>query len=135
MTDNQPAETTQGNDGPGAAAQVVEEKSETDDSAQAVITEPGPEQDQFDGTFFLKVLSPSEDTVLIESSTFTVSGETRVDATVSVNDDLIDVDENGVFSALVTLEEGPNIVEVVASVEAEEQSAVLTIFYLPEGGG
>ena len=136
LTDNQPVETPQQNDDSGVVVQVVEERPETDDSPQASVTEPEPEleQDPFDGPFFLNLISPEEDTIFIESPTYTVSGKTRIDATVSVNDDLIDVNENGVFSALVTLEEGPNIVEVVARVEAEEQSAVLTIFYLPEEG-
>ena len=137
LTDNQSVETPQQNEDSGVAVQVVEEKPEIDDSSQASVTEPEPEleQDPFDGLFFLSLISPDEDTIFIESPTYTVSGKTRIDATVSVNDDLIDVNENGIFSALVTLEEGPNIVEVVASVEAEEQSAVLIIFYLPEEGG
>ncbi|MCH7746042.1 MAG: hypothetical protein IIC84_08220, partial [Chloroflexi bacterium] len=58
-----------------------------------------------------------------------------VDAVVSINDDLVDVDEAGFFKALVKLEEGPNIIEVVASVAGgEEEFVILTVFYLPESG-
>ena len=54
---------------------------------------------------------------------------------MSVNDDLVDLNEEGMLEVLVDLEEGPNIIEVVVSVgTGEEMSAVLTIFYLPEEG-
>ncbi|MCH8109326.1 MAG: DUF4382 domain-containing protein, partial [Chloroflexi bacterium] len=85
--------------------------------------------------FFLEIVSPEGDTIFVESPTTVISGLTRVDAVVSVNDDLVDVDEAGFFKALVKLEEGPNIIEVVASVAGgEEEFVILTVFYLPESG-
>ncbi len=93
---------------------------------------PAPTPDPLGEAFFLRVLSPSEETSFVTAPRATVEGMTRVDAIVSVNDDLVTVDETGRFQAEVDLEEGPNLVEVVASTASgEELSAVLTIFYLP----
>jgi hypothetical protein len=51
---------------------------------------------------------------------------------VSVNDDLVGVDESGRFKSVVELEEGPNVIEVVASLaDGQEESKVLTVFYVP----
>ena len=86
--------------------------------------------------FFLEIVSPEGDTIFVESPTTVISGLTSVDAVVSVNDDLVDVDESGQFEALVELEEGPNIIEIVASVAGgEEEFVILTVFYLPESSG
>ena len=83
--------------------------------------------------FFLEIVSPEGDTIFVESPTTVISGLTSVDAVVSVNDDLVDVNESGQFEALVELEEGPNIIEIVASVAGgEEEFVILTVFYLPE---
>jgi len=75
---------------------------------------PGPSPQ----SLFLEISQPS-DGAEISTSPITVSGITIPEAvvSVSVNDDLeiADVDEDGNFSVVVTLEEGPNLVEVVAS--------------------
>ncbi len=93
---------------------------------------PAPTPDPLGEAFFLKVLSPGEETSFVAVPRATVEGMTRVDAIVSINDDLVTVDETGRFQAEVELEEGPNLVEVVASIASgEELSAVLTIFYMP----
>ena len=81
---------------------------------------------------FLEIISPTEEVVFVESATFLLTARTVIDAAVSVNDDLVEVNEEGILEAELTLEEGPNLVEVVASTAGgDELSAVLTIFYLP----
>lgn len=81
---------------------------------------------------FLEIISPAEDVVFVEASTFILTARTVIDAAVSINDDLVDIDEDGILELELTLEEGPNLVEVVTSLSSgEEKSAVLTIFYLP----
>lgn len=51
---------------------------------------------------------------------------------MTVNDDVVEPDENGIFSHTITLEAGVNIVEVVGSVSSGEQkSYVITAVYLP----
>ena len=72
--------------------------------------------------------------MFVDSPTVSVSGLTLIDAAVSVNDDLVEVDAEGRFEAVASLEEGPNLIEVVVSSTAtgEEKSAILMVFYLPE---
>lgn len=84
---------------------------------------------------FLTVTQPSDGTQVSTSSVL-VSGATSPGAVVSVmfDDEVIvaDVDQNGGFSATVTLEEGPNVIEVVASDQrGNEKSSVLAVIYVP----
>ena len=102
--------------------------------AEAPTTVENPIDDPTED-LFLEIITPEEDVSFVGDPIFMVSARTRLDAAVSVNDDLVDLNEEGLLEALVVLEEGPNIIEVVASVDTgEEVSAVLTIFYLPEEG-
>ena len=84
------------------------------------------------GAFFLSIESPSEPEVIVESAQFDVVGRTTVDAFVTVNDEVAEVGVDGRFEVSVILEEGPNVVEVVASTAAGDQdSQVLVIIYEP----
>ena len=84
---------------------------------------------------FLEIITPEDGVAFVSDPTYLVSARTRLDAAVSVNDDLVDLNEEGLLEALVELEEGDNTIEVVASIDTgEEVSAVLIIFYLPEEG-
>lgn len=77
----------------------------------------------------LEVTEPEDESV-VHVSEIVVSGITRSDAVVSINDVVVEVDEDGKFSATVTLEEGPNSIEVIASdYEGNEESQVLTLIY------
>ena len=82
----------------------------------------------------MHIAEPETEDVIVTSDTFEVVGRTSVDALVSVNDAFPDVDVEGVFRSTVTLDEGPNVVEVVASTSAgDEASIVLLIIYEPAG--
>ncbi len=84
------------------------------------------------GAFFLHISEPEDGEAFVSTSTFDVVGRTSVDALVSVNDEFPEVAVDGTFTPTVTLEEGPNIVEVVASTAAgDESSIVLLIIYEP----
>ena len=84
------------------------------------------------GDFFLTIEEPSEPESIIAEASITVVGRTRLDATVSVNDVFANVDEDGRFRVGVDLELGPNIVEVVASLDSGEMlDQVLVIIYSP----
>ena len=84
------------------------------------------------GSFFLEVTNPPQAESLIEVATLVVEGRTRADAVVSVNDVITAPDADGRFAVEVTLEEGTNIIEVVASVESGGQlDEVLAVIYLP----
>jgi hypothetical protein len=70
--------------------------------------------------------------VFATSSSFKIVGQTRVDAVVTVNDDIVVPDAGGLFEHSVLLEEGINIIEVVGSVSSDEQTSyVITVVYLP----
>ena len=84
------------------------------------------------GAFFLDILEPVDGEAVVTTATFEVAGRTSIDALLSVNDTFVDVAVDGTFRATVTLEEGPNIIEVVASTaEGDEASIVLVIIYEP----
>ena len=84
------------------------------------------------GDFFLDIEEPAEIESIIAESSITVTGRSRLDATVSVNDIFVDVDADGRFRVTVYLEEGPNIIEVVVSLATGESlNEVLVVIYSP----
>ena len=81
-------------------------------------------------------MTQPEDGSEVSSSTLTVSGHTIPVAIVSVlvNEDIAiaDVDKDGKFSATISLEEGPNIIEIIASDnEGGEQTDSVVVIYSP----
>ena len=57
--------------------------------------------------------------------------KTAVDAALSVGDNFIDIALDGSFEEVVQLEDGINIIEVVASIATGEQfSQVITVIYV-----
>ena len=69
---------------------------------------------------------------VVRTSTIPISGITAQDAIVSVNGVLVDVDDVGRFTATVSLQEAPNVIEVVASdFRGNKVTAVLTMIYIP----
>ena len=84
------------------------------------------------GDFFLTIEEPSETESIIAEDSITVTGRTRLDATVSVNDIFANVDGDGRFRVTVNLEIGPNIIEVVVSLSTGESiNEVLEVIYSP----
>lgn len=82
--------------------------------------------------FFLNVTAPVNTEAVVSTPSITVSGSTRVDAAVSINDTFVTPDANGNFSLDVPLTEGPNEIDVVASIASGDQlSKVLTVIYAP----
>ena len=83
------------------------------------------------GIFFLLVTEP-EDQSIVSASRQPVSGRTVPDAIVSVNGVGVNVDAAGSFSANVTLEQGPNLIEVVGtSSDGRVLSAVVAVIFRP----
>ena len=59
-------------------------------------------------------------------------GGTRADAVVGVNGTPVEVNALGIFSTTVTLEEGPNFIEVVATdIRGNVRFQTVAVFYLP----
>jgi len=84
---------------------------------------------------FLKISEP-EDGSEVGTSAIFIRGNTIPEAVVSIsiNDalEIADVDERGHFTVTVTLEQGPNSIEVIASDQRGNQiSSILAVFYNP----
>ena len=51
---------------------------------------------------------------------------------VAINGDPVDVNASGIFSGLSELEEGANLVEVIATdIDGNVRSGVIAVFYIP----
>ncbi len=80
-------------------------------------------------TIPLTVTEPQDEST-VNAADIVVKGQTNSDAVVSVNGVTIEVQADGKFSTTLTLEEGPNLIEVMASdFEGNEGSVVLTVIY------
>ena len=80
---------------------------------------------------FLQITQP-EDESIVSTGAVAVQGSTTVDAVVSVNGAVVEVDAQGAFEAIVALEEGPNLIEVVASdLTGAKESVDIVVVYLP----
>jgi len=78
---------------------------------------------------FLRVLDPIEDDVEVPlaTSALAIGGVTLSNAVVSVDGDLVDVDEQGGFSAVAQLDEGANQIDIVAS-DSDGNQVTTTLF-------
>ncbi|HEY2980426.1 MAG TPA: hypothetical protein VGJ22_04535 [Anaerolineales bacterium] len=83
------------------------------------------------GTIWLQILSP-QDGMTVNTQQIEVNGLTMAGAVVTVGDDILLVGEDGKFKVTVVLDEGPNLVEIVASDwSGNEISQLLTVIYEP----
>jgi hypothetical protein len=106
---------------PATAGSIAEQQTPT----------PVAEQD-ITGALFLQLDSPASAEMFVSSSRLEVAGHTTVDALLSINDAVVEVDGDGRFAYAVELTEGPNLVEVVASNALGEQfDEVLLVIYEP----
>jgi len=81
------------------------------------------------------VVTVPQDEVVVKDAILRVVGRTSPDAVVSVDGKIVrTVDIEGNFSALVSLVEGPNLLEVIATdYRGGQASQVLTVIYAPQG--
>ncbi len=77
-------------------------------------TPPEVNSDMPKSGFFLTVTQPTDESI-INADKVEVIGITVPNAVVSVNGNLVEVDEEGNFTMMVVLEEGPNLIKVIAS--------------------
>ena len=79
----------------------------------------------------LVVTEPANESI-ISTDKIKVAGITVPGAVVSVNGSLASVNDEGKFTAMVVLEEGPNIIGVIASdLEGNQESRTLVLIYVP----
>ena len=81
---------------------------------------------------FLLLVTEPEDQSIVSDSQIRLSGRTGPEAITSVNGVSVEVDVLGFFSTLITLEPGPNIIDVVATdTDGSELSTVIALIYRP----
>ena len=81
---------------------------------------------------FLLLVTEPEDQSIVSEAVVRLSGRTGPEAITSVNGVSVSVDELGFFSTTVTLDPGPNIIDVVATnVDGKTLSTVLALIYRP----
>ena len=85
------------------------------------------------GGFFLDIVEPVDGEAAVTTSSFEIVGRTSVDALVTVNDSFADVAVDGTFTATVALDEGPNVIEVVASTAAGDESSIVVVIIYETG--
>lgn len=80
----------------------------------------------------LSILEPQDEAVVREGL-LRLAGRTAPDAVVSVNGRILRaIDEEGNFTTTLTLSEGPNLIEVIATdYQGNQVVRVLTIIYTP----
>ena len=81
--------------------------------------------------FFLIITEPLDQTFAVHP-TIPLVGRTTAGTVITVNGVAVPVDVSGVFSTTVTLEPGPNIIEVLGtSTDGEELDALVAVIYRP----
>ena len=128
-----PVANTTGSDGTGSESAAGNGASIDPATGEtSAIVEGDAAVEQATGALFLQMLSPTTDELFVTQSSYEFSGRTTVDALLSVNDSVLEVDEEGRFAFAMDLEEGPNVIEVVASNALGEQfDEVLLVIYEP----
>jgi len=83
--------------------------------------------------FILNIIEPADNSV-VEARELEIKGHTIPGATVSINGDLTVADSDGLFGITIILEEGPNIIEIIASDdEGNEARTSLAVAFMKGG--
>ncbi|HEU0293496.1 MAG TPA: hypothetical protein VFR47_12215 [Anaerolineales bacterium] len=83
------------------------------------------------GAIWLQILSPLDEAV-VSAPQVDVIGSAPAGSVVSVNEEILLVGDDQQFHTVVLLEEGPNLIEIIASDEnGNETSALLVVTYEP----
>ncbi len=83
------------------------------------------------GAMGLQITSP-QDGDIVNTPQVDVIGTALAGTVVSVNDDILVLGEDHQFKSTISLDEGPNLIEVVASDNnGNETSVILTVTYEP----
>lgn len=83
------------------------------------------------GSLTVQLLEP-QDGATVNTAVINVKGIAPQDTVVTVNDDILVVSSDGKFESQVTLDQGPNVIEIVASdTDGNEVSFMVTVTYQP----
>lgn len=90
-----------------------------------------PVLSQSSGSLTVQIFSDSD--VEVNTPGYLVSGQAPAGTVLSINEEILVVDKTQKFAVEVPLEEGPNIIEIVASNSAgDEVNFILTATYNPQ---
>ncbi len=111
---------------PGTPAIPVPSIPPLSPTQQVVPVTPAPAE-----SIYLEIIEPENESIITQSP-ITISGTATLDATVSINGNIVDVGDEGAFSATMDLEEGPNVLEIVATdFSGNQVDRILTVIYIP----
>ncbi len=80
---------------------------------------------------WLRIITPIDQAV-VNTPQIEVAGEAPAGAVISIDDQILIVGADSRFSAMVTLDEGPNLIEIVASdVMGNELTMEIVVIYEP----
>jgi hypothetical protein len=100
-------------------------------TSAAVQPTSGLDQPLNSGPATIQVLSP-QDGAVVNTPQIQVTGTSTPGSVVTVNDVILIVGADGQFTAAIPLEEGPNLIEVIASNDSGSETSVeLTVTYEP----
>ena len=103
----------------------------TGTTAPQPTSQPTPAATETPAPLFLEVAAPANESV-VSTQEVAVKGRTTPDAVVTINSLVAQVDAEGNFIAKVTLAEGPNTLEVLASdFHGNQVAQVVTVIYVP----
>ena len=109
-------------------------KADQPTEAMVVTTgtgETGAYTEYKQGDLSIQLFSPKDGEVF-NTPEIQVSGRAPAETVISINDQIILVTKTGEFSVPVSLEEGPNVIELVASdMDGNELNIILTVMYEP----
>ena len=78
----------------------------------------------------LTLITPSSLSLVVEEPSLAIEGKTRMDALLTVGNEIVEPDLDGQFSHTITLQPGHNLVEIIASTSTGEQkSLILAVIY------
>ncbi len=111
--------------------QIVQSESSSTPVTESTQADTNTTVTEATADLYLNVTSPVDQSVS-DSLVVDVTGKTLSTAIVSVNGKMASIDATGAFAVTVSLENGPNFIEVVAStVGGAEISEILSVIYIP----
>lgn len=104
--------------------------TETQPAAAESPVQPSPASTEYtSGTLWLRLSSPQDGDV-VSQPVINVTGQAPAETVISLNDDIFVVPAGENFTIPVTLDEGPNVLELVASnIDGDEIDLVLTVVF------
>ncbi len=113
-----------------AACTSAPTSTQTLPAAAESPVQPSPASTEYtSGSLWLRLSSPQDGDVVAQP-VINVTGQAPAETVISLNDDILVVPADENFSVPVTLDEGPNVLELVASnIDGDEIDLVLTVVY------